>query len=199
LDGYRITDTVRVALSVPRPNQSSTYIYSQPPQLPPPFLLPVPTKPSLTITSRRVVVVVISLASASTARSPIACWPALLAMDRSKSYAGGRMQIEPYYGGGGGGGGGARADFRSYSYSAGGTGPSSYSYNQYEYGGPGAGEEEVKRSKSKRRWLADPDMDRKRRVAAYKAYGVEGRVKGSLRKSFRWVKDRYLDLVYGWS
>jgi hypothetical protein len=120
-------------------------------------------------------------------------------MDRSKSYAGGRMQIEPYYGGGGGGGGGARADFRSYSYSAGGTGPSSYSYNQYEYGGPGAGEEEVKRSKSKRRWLADPDMDRKRRVAAYKAYGVEGRVKGSLRKSFRWVKDRYLNLVYGWS
>jgi len=123
-------------------------------------------------------------------------------MDRSKSYAGGRMQIEPYYGGGGG----ARPDFRSYSYSAGGGGmgtssysSSSYSY-QYEYGGPAAGEE-VKRSKSKRRWLAlaDPDMDRKRRVAAYKAYGVEGKVKGSFRKSFKWIKDRYLNLVYGWS
>ncbi|KAL6615071.1 hypothetical protein ACP70R_037341 [Stipagrostis hirtigluma subsp. patula] len=125
-------------------------------------------------------------------------------MDRSKSYAGGRMQIEPYYGGGGGGG--ARPDFRSYSYSAGGVGGgmSSYAY-QYEYGAAaGAGSaaaEEVRRSKSKRRWLAlgDPDLERKRRVAAYKAYAVEGRVKGSFRKSFKWIKDRYLHLVYGWS
>ena len=125
-------------------------------------------------------------------------------MDRSKSYAGGRMQIEPYYGGGGGG---ARPDFRSYSYSAGGVGGggmgmSSYSY-QYEYGGGAAADGgDLKRSKSsKRRWLAlgDPDLDRKRRVAAYKAYAVEGKVKGSFRKSFKWIKDRYLHLVHGWS
>lgn len=122
-------------------------------------------------------------------------------MDRSKSYAGGRMQIEPYYGGGAG----ARPDFRSYSYSAGAGGmgrTSSYSY-QYEYGAAVAPveREEAKRSKSKRRWLAlgDPDMERKRRVAAYKAYAMEGKVKGSFRKSFKWVKDRYLHLVYGWS
>jgi hypothetical protein len=121
-------------------------------------------------------------------------------MDRSKSYAGaGRMQIEPYYGGGGVGAG-ARPDFRSLSYSAGGGGGgamSSYAY-QYEFG---AGAEDVNRgsSKSKRgRWLplGDPDMDRKRRVASYKAYAVEGRVKGSFRKSFKWIKDRYLHLVY---
>nr|ACG47193.1 hypothetical protein [Zea mays] len=43
------------------------------------------------------------------------------------------------------------------------------------------------------------DMERKRRVAAYKAYGVEGKMKGSFRKSFKWIKDRYLNLVYGWS
>jgi hypothetical protein len=124
-------------------------------------------------------------------------------MDRSKSYAGaGRTQIEPYYGGGGVGAG-ARPDFRSLSYSAGGGGGgamSSYAY-QYEFG---AGAEDVNRgsSKSKRgRWLplGDPDMDRKRRVASYKAYAVEGRVKGSFRKSFKWIKDRYLHLVYGWS
>ncbi|RLN21807.1 uncharacterized protein C2845_PM07G13110 [Panicum miliaceum] len=122
-------------------------------------------------------------------------------MDRSKSYAGGRMQIEPYYGGGGG----ARPDFRSYSYSAGGGGgmgmSSLYSY-QYEYGGGAAADGDLKRSKSsKRRWLAlaDPDMERKRRVAAYKAYAVEGKVKGSFRKSFKWIKDRYLHLVHGWS
>ncbi|KAL6882121.1 hypothetical protein ACP4OV_011593 [Aristida adscensionis] len=126
-------------------------------------------------------------------------------MDRSRSYAGGRMQIEPYYGGGGGGGGGARPEFRSYSYSGGG-GMSSYSY-QYEYGGGGGAaverEAEVKRSgsRSRRRWLAlgDPELERKRRVASYKAYAVEGRVKGSFRKSFKWIKDRYLHLVYGWS
>jgi len=114
------------------------------------------------------------------------------------------MQIEPYYGGGGGG---ARPDFRSYSYSAGGVGGggmgmSSYSY-QYEYGGGAAADGgDLKRSKSsKRRWLAlgDPDLDRKRREAAYKAYAVEGKVKGSFRKSFKWIKDRYLHLVYGWS
>ena len=130
-------------------------------------------------------------------------------MDRSKSYAGGRMQIEPYYGGGGG----ARPDFRSYSYSAGGgvgggMGMSSYSYQyEYGYGGGAAGagaaaDGDLKRSmSSKRRWLAlgDPDLDRKRRVAAYKAYAVEGKVKGSFRKSFKWIKDRYLHLVYGWS
>jgi len=125
-------------------------------------------------------------------------------MDRSKSYAGGRMQIEPYYGGGGGG---ARPDFRSYSYSAGGVGGggmgmSSYSY-QYEYGGGAAADGgDLKRSKSsKRRWLAlgDPDLERKRRVASYKAYAVEGKVKGSFRKSFKWIKDRYLHLVNGWS
>ncbi|KAG8044977.1 hypothetical protein GUJ93_ZPchr0008g12808 [Zizania palustris] len=120
-------------------------------------------------------------------------------MNRSKSYADGRMQIEPYYGGGGGGG---RPDFRSYSYSGSSAAASSYQY-QYEYGGrvgPVA-EEEVSKSKSKRRWLAlgDPDMERKRRVAAYKAYSVEGKVKGSFRKSFKWIKDRYLHLVYGWS
>ncbi|TVU34148.1 hypothetical protein EJB05_15977, partial [Eragrostis curvula] len=149
-------------------------------------------------------------------------------MDRSKSYAGGgRMQIEPYYGGGvgrmqiepyyggGAGAGAARPDFRSYSYSAGsgvggGMSSSSYSY-QYEYSGGSAagaappaegGGGEVTRSKSsKRRWLelGDPDMERKRRVASYKAYAVEGRVKGSFRKSFKWIKDRYNHLVYGWS
>ncbi|XP_006644258.1 secretory carrier-associated membrane protein 5 [Oryza brachyantha] len=135
---------------------------------------------------------------------------------RSKSYAGGRtnMQIEPYRGGGG------AADLRSYSYSGarggGGGAAGSYQY-QYEYGGGGGGSKvgywgsvaeerpaeaaEAKRSKSKRRWLAlaDPDMERKRRVASYKAYSVEGKVKGSFRKSFKWIKDRYLHLVYGWS
>ncbi|KAL3744504.1 hypothetical protein ACJRO7_013723 [Eucalyptus globulus] len=45
--------------------------------------------------------------------------------------------------------------------------------------------------------VADPEFQRKRRVASYKMYGVEGKVKGSFRKSFRWLKDRYSRVVNG--
>ncbi|KAL1097413.1 hypothetical protein V6Z11_D05G033500 [Gossypium hirsutum] len=45
--------------------------------------------------------------------------------------------------------------------------------------------------------LNDPELQRKKRVASYKVYDVEGRVKGSLKKSFRWLKDRYTRIVYG--
>lgn len=44
----------------------------------------------------------------------------------------------------------------------------------------------------------DPELQRKKRVASYKVYTVEGKVKGSLKKSFRWFKDRYTQVVYGW-
>lgn len=54
-------------------------------------------------------------------------------------------------------------------------------------------------SSSSKSWsLSDPEFQRKRRVASYKMYSVEGKVKGSLRKSFRWLKDRYTQVVYGW-
>ncbi|XP_021910568.1 uncharacterized protein LOC110824289 [Carica papaya] len=46
--------------------------------------------------------------------------------------------------------------------------------------------------------FADPEFQRKKRVASYKMYSVEGKVKGSFRKSFRWLKDRYSQVVYGW-
>ena len=42
--------------------------------------------------------------------------------------------------------------------------------------------------------LNDPELKRKKRVAGYKVYAVEGKVKGSVRKGFRWIKD----IVYGW-
>lgn len=44
----------------------------------------------------------------------------------------------------------------------------------------------------------DPELQRKKRVAGYKAYAVEGKMKGSLRKSFRWIKNTYTQVVYGW-
>ncbi|KAH0969838.1 hypothetical protein GBA52_028434 [Prunus armeniaca] len=36
----------------------------------------------------------------------------------------------------------------------------------------------------------DPELQRKKRVASYKMYSVEGKMKGSFRKSFRWLKDK---------
>ncbi|KAG8061634.1 hypothetical protein GUJ93_ZPchr0003g17957 [Zizania palustris] len=39
-------------------------------------------------------------------------------------------------------------------------------------------------------WSGDPEAKSRRRVVAYKAYAVEARVKASLRRGFRWIKDR---------
>lgn len=47
-------------------------------------------------------------------------------------------------------------------------------------------------------WSSDPEAKRRRRVAGYKAYAVEARVKASLRKGFRWIKDRCTSLVHRW-
>ena len=54
-------------------------------------------------------------------------------------------------------------------------------------------------SSSSKSWgFNDPELQRKKRVASYKVYAVEGKMKGSLRKSFRWIKDTYTQVVYGW-
>ncbi|KAI3814819.1 hypothetical protein L1987_14464 [Smallanthus sonchifolius] len=45
--------------------------------------------------------------------------------------------------------------------------------------------------------FGDPEFQRKKRVAGYKVYSVEGKLKGSFRKSFRWIKDKYMNVVYG--
>lgn len=37
--------------------------------------------------------------------------------------------------------------------------------------------------------LCEAEIQRKKRVAAYNVYGVEGRVKGSMKKSFKWFKE----------
>ncbi|KAK9102531.1 hypothetical protein Sjap_019785 [Stephania japonica] len=54
-------------------------------------------------------------------------------------------------------------------------------------------------SSSSKIWnFGDPEFQRRKRVASYKMYGVEGKMKGSFRRSFRWLKDRYTRVVYGW-
>ncbi|KDP27881.1 hypothetical protein JCGZ_18961 [Jatropha curcas] len=44
----------------------------------------------------------------------------------------------------------------------------------------------------------EAEIKRQRRVVKYKAYQVEGQLKTSLRNSFRWVKDKYCSIVYGY-
>ena len=38
--------------------------------------------------------------------------------------------------------------------------------------------------------FSDPEIKRRKRIALYKAYGVEGKMKASLRGGFCWVKNR---------
>ena len=37
--------------------------------------------------------------------------------------------------------------------------------------------------------FSDPEIKRRKRITLYKAYGVEGKMKASLRGGFRWVKN----------
>ncbi|KAM0938264.1 hypothetical protein DsansV1_C23g0176411 [Dioscorea sansibarensis] len=124
------------------------------------------------------------------------------------AYGDDRKQIEVYGGGGGGRGVGMAPyppawpdELRSYSVS--------YAHSQQASQPPR--EIKLKKGKSvsasasstssapKSSWsFKDPELQRKKRVAGYKVYGMEGRMKGSFRKSFRWLKDRYTQVVYGW-
>ncbi|XP_061351074.1 uncharacterized protein LOC133296142 [Gastrolobium bilobum] len=105
--------------------------------------------------------------------------------NRSRSYGNKqRMEIESYYGA-------PRPSYDIRSYSV------SYAQTQM------VPNKDVKLKKGKsisnKSWsFADPEFQRKKRVAGYKMYSVEGKVKGSFRKSFRWLKDRYWKVVYGW-
>ncbi|KAL4625623.1 hypothetical protein ACB098_05G023500 [Castanea mollissima] len=115
---------------------------------------------------------------------------------RSKSCRDGRMmQIESYYGGRGAPT--SMQDLRSYSVNY--AGSSVQSNNQIV-----PKELKMKKGKSSvgavsKNWsFNDPELQRKKRVAGYKVYTVEGKMKGSLRKSFRWIKNTYTQVVYGW-
>ncbi|KAJ4909420.1 hypothetical protein Rs2_04041 [Raphanus sativus] len=55
-----------------------------------------------------------------------------------------------------------------------------------------------KRSISKvKKGLKEADLQRKKRVAAYNVYCVEGKVKGSIRNYFKWFKETCSNAVNG--
>lgn len=98
-------------------------------------------------------------------------------------------------------------DLRCYSTSY--ASSSAQNYGQMDIvvadGGGGGGEQwKFKKGKStngvaSKNWsFNDPELLRKKRVASYKAYTVEGKMKGSIKKSFRWLKERYTLMVYGY-
>ncbi|KAL8239970.1 hypothetical protein R6Q59_016537 [Mikania micrantha] len=110
---------------------------------------------------------------------------------RSKSYHANGMQIQPYNNTN-------LQDFRCYSTSHAST--SSYQTQMDHQNEPKfkkTSSRSTNGSMSKSWSFTDPELQRKKRVASYKAYTVEGKVKGSIKKSFRWIKDKYTQMVYG--
>ncbi|XP_047964839.1 uncharacterized protein LOC125209276 [Salvia hispanica] len=43
-----------------------------------------------------------------------------------------------------------------------------------------------------------PRMNRRKRIARYKVYTVEGRVKASLRNGLRWIKNKCSHIIHGY-
>ncbi|XP_022892745.1 uncharacterized protein LOC111407480 [Olea europaea var. sylvestris] len=105
---------------------------------------------------------------------------------RSTSFSNNMMQIEKYYGPPPPPTTTTRPnDFRPYSAS-------------YAAAPPQIKDWKIKKDSGKSWSFHDPEFQRKKRLASYKAYSVEGKVKGSVRKSFRWLKYKYNQVVYGW-
>lgn len=42
----------------------------------------------------------------------------------------------------------------------------------------------------------NPEMERRKRVASYNMYAMEGKLKSSLRNSFKWIKSKFRDDYY---
>lgn len=122
---------------------------------------------------------------------------------RPKSYSysdEGDMQIERYYGGIEPGKSNYENNpphnFRSYSVSY---GPNQQTNMDLVVAGTVRDFDFKKGKSTAKSWsFNDPEFQRRKRVASYKVYSVEGKVKGSFRKSFRWIKDKYSNVVYGW-
>lgn len=110
------------------------------------------------------------------------------------------MQMEVYYGGKAAPPPTSMRDLKSYSVNYGGSGNSG-AYPNHQI----VKDVKIKKGKSSlgsstsKIWsLADPELQRKKRVAGYKVYSAEEKMKGSLKKSFRWIKNTYTQVVYGW-
>lgn len=60
--------------------------------------------------------------------------------------------------------------------------------NSYSFNGPIGKENELAST--------NPEMKRRKRVASYNMYTMEGKLKSSLRNSFKWIKNKFTDDYY---
>jgi len=89
---------------------------------------------------------------------------------RIESYSGGRVAPS------------SMQDLRSYS--------TNYASNSSAFDQNKVEKSKSKFSKASKSWsFNDPELQRKKRVAGYKVYDVEGKMKGSFKKSLRWIKN----------
>lgn len=44
---------------------------------------------------------------------------------------------------------------------------------------------------------SDPELKRKKRIASYNVFTMEGKVKSNVRNSLKWIKDKFSDIRYG--
>lgn len=45
---------------------------------------------------------------------------------------------------------------------------------------------------------SDGEMKRRKRIAKYKVYTIEGRLKASVRSGFRWIKTKCSEFIHGY-
>lgn len=103
--------------------------------------------------------------------------PALSMERRSKSYADNRTQAEAYN----------RCTSLSCAWS-----PNQNTLAIQDEKGP-----QLKRGNSLK-VLADLDFQRKRRIVSYRAIGYHGKVKGSVKSSFKWIKEKCAQVAHSW-
>ncbi|KAJ9187837.1 hypothetical protein P3X46_003252 [Hevea brasiliensis] len=46
--------------------------------------------------------------------------------------------------------------------------------------------------------FSDPEMKRKKRIAKYKVYTVEGKFKASFKNGLRWIKNKCSEIIHGY-
>ncbi|XP_010932053.2 uncharacterized protein [Elaeis guineensis] len=82
--------------------------------------------------------------------------------------------------------------FPEYSYSSSYSGGLGYEGrpNSYSFNGPNGKHDGFASS-------SDPELKRKRRVAAYNVFTTEAKLKSSVRNSVKWIKTKFTNIRYG--
>ncbi|KAK2364726.1 hypothetical protein QL285_089567 [Trifolium repens] len=65
--------------------------------------------------------------------------------------------------------------------------------------GYGSRSQESSTQRNEKPWrFSDPDTKRKKRIAKYKVHSFEGKVKATLQKGLRWIKNKCSRITHGY-